>query len=37
MATMYEITGDLIELNKLMESLVDEDGNPREPTTEPLS
>lgn len=34
MATMYEITGDLVELNKLMESLVDEDGNPREPTTE---
>ena len=31
-ATLYEITGDLIELNKLMENLVDENGEPREPT-----
>lgn len=30
--TMYEITGDLIELNKLMDDIVDEDGEPREPT-----
>lgn len=34
MATMYEITGDLIGLNNLMENLVDENGDPREPTTE---
>ena len=33
-ATLYEITGDLIELNKLMENLVDENGEPREPTEE---
>ena len=33
-ATLYEITGDLIELNKLMENLVDENGEPREPTAE---
>ena len=31
-ATLYEITGDLISLNKLMENLVDENGEPREPT-----
>ena len=31
-ATLYEITGDLIELNKLIENLVDENGEPREPT-----
>ena len=30
--TMYEITGDLIELNKLMDDIVDENGEPREPT-----
>lgn len=34
MGTLYEITGDLIELNDLMEKLVDEDGQPREPTKE---
>ena len=33
-ATLYEITGDLISLNKLMENLVDENGEPREPTEE---
>ena len=33
-ATLYEITGDLISLNKLMENLVDENGEPREPTAE---
>ena len=35
-ATLYEITGDLIELNKLMENLVDENGEPREPTEKEL-
>jgi hypothetical protein len=30
--TMYEITDDLIELNKLMDDIVDENGEPREPT-----
>jgi len=30
--TMYEITGDLIELNKLMDDIVDENGEPRDPT-----
>lgn len=31
--TMYEITGDLFELNKLMDDIVDEDGeHKREPT-----
>lgn len=33
-ATLYEITGDLISLNKLIENLVDENGEPREPTEE---
>lgn len=32
--TLYEITGDLRALNELMESLVDENGEPREPTSE---
>ncbi len=32
--TLYEITGDLIGLSNLMESLVDENGEPREPTAE---
>ena len=32
--TLYEITGDLKALNQLMEELVDEEGNPREPTPE---
>lgn len=31
---MYEISGDIIALKQLLESLVDEEGNPREPTTE---
>lgn len=30
--TMYEITDDLIELNKLMDDIVDENGEPRDPT-----
>ena len=32
--TMYEISHDLTALNDLLDSLVDEDGNPREPTEE---
>lgn len=36
MPTMYEITGDLLGLQRLMEEMVDEDGNPREPTEEEL-
>lgn len=32
--TMYEIGKDLLALNDLLESLVDDDGNPREPTEE---
>lgn len=35
--TLYEITGDLKALNQLMEDMVDEDGNPREPTDEELA
>ena len=34
--TLYEITGDLKALNQLMEDMVDEEGNPREPTPEEL-
>ena len=34
--TIYEITGDLKALSQLMEDMVDEDGNPREPTAEEL-
>lgn len=34
--TLYEITGDLKTLNQLMEDMVDEEGNPREPTQEEL-
>lgn len=34
MATLYEITGDLRSLYDLMEGLVDENGEPREPTAE---
>lgn len=30
--TMYEISHDLIALNELLDSLVDDEGNPREPT-----
>lgn len=36
MPSLYEITGDLKSLNQLMESMVDEDGNPREPNEEEL-
>lgn len=31
---MYEITGDLLTLDKMLAEIVDEDGNPREPTEE---
>lgn len=31
MSTLYEITGDLKSLYALMESIVDENGEPREP------
>ena len=34
MATLYEITGDLRSLHDLIESIVDENGDPREPTAE---
>ena len=34
MATLYEISGDLKSLYSLMEGLVDENGEPREPTAE---
>src|SRR5574344_1112543 len=36
MSSLYEITGDMLALNELMESLVDENGEPREPTDEEL-
>lgn len=36
MPSLYEITGDLKSLNQLMESMVDEDGTPREPNEEEL-
>ena len=36
MPSLYEITGDLKSLNQLMENMVDEDGNPREPNEEEL-
>lgn len=32
--TLYEITGDLKALDQLLEQMVDDDGNPREPTDE---
>ena len=35
--TMYEITDDLIELNKLMDDIVDENGEPRDPTEAELA
>lgn len=34
--TLYAITEDLKALNKLMEEMVDDEGNPREPTAEEL-
>lgn len=34
--TLYAITEDLKALNKLMEEMVDDEGNPREPTEEEL-
>lgn len=34
--TLYEITDDLKALNNLMENMVDENGNPREPTEEEM-
>jgi hypothetical protein len=30
--SMYEITGDLLSLNNMLDEIVDEEGNPREPT-----
>lgn len=36
MAKLYEIAEDLLSLNDLMESLVDENGEPREPTEEEM-
>ena len=32
--SLYKITDDILEFNKLLEDIVDEDGNPREPTEE---
>ena len=37
MGTLYEITDDMKALNELMETLVDENGDPREPTEEELA
>lgn len=34
--TLYQITDDLLTINNLLESCVDEEGNPREPTEEEL-
>ena len=34
--TLYEITGDLKSLSQLFNDMVDEEGNPREPTAEEL-
>lgn len=34
--TLYKIAGDLKALNQLMEEMVDEDGNPREPTDQEI-
>jgi hypothetical protein len=34
--TLYAITEDLKALNKLLEEMVDDEGNPREPTAEEL-
>lgn len=36
MAKLYEIGEDLLSLNDLMESLVDENGEPREPTEDEM-
>lgn len=36
MARLYDIAEDLLSLNDLMESLVDENGEPREPTEEEM-
>ena len=36
MAKLYDIAEDLLSLNDLMESLVDENGEPREPTDEEM-
>ena len=36
MAKLYDIAEDLLSLNDLMESLVDENGEPREPTDEEI-
>lgn len=34
--TLYEITGDLLALNTMLDDMVDENGDPREPTAEEL-
>jgi hypothetical protein len=36
MAKLYEITDDLLALNNLLENLIDEGGEPREPTEEEI-
>ena len=37
MSSLYEITGDMLALNNLMETLVDENGEPREPTEDEMN
>ena len=36
MGSLYEISNDLMQLNNLLENLVDENGDPREPTEDEL-
>jgi hypothetical protein len=35
--TLYQITDDLLTINQLLEEMVDEEGNPREPTEEEMN
>ena len=35
--TLYQITEDLLAINDLLENMVDEEGNPREPTEEEMN
>lgn len=37
MGTLYQISSDIKGLYDLVEGLVDEDGNPREPTEEEMA
>ena len=37
MSSLYQIVGDAVGLNSLLDSLVDEDGNPRDPTEEEMT